>query len=187
VRLERVAQIAAGSLCNVSRLDFSVHTGTHIDAPVHFIEGGAGVETTPLDALIGDAYIVDATSVDRDIDERLLTRLDLPRGARRLIFKTRNSDLWDRPGFVPSFIGLTEGAARALLDRGIALVGVDYLSVAPAADPAPTHIAFLSAGVVILEGLDLRGVEPGPCRLLCLPMLIEGADGAPARALLMKE
>jgi arylformamidase len=185
VRVERVTAIAAGGLCNLSRLDCGVHTGTHLDAPVHFIEGAAGIEATPLDALIGPAYVVDATAFDRDIDTAVLDRLYIPDGVERILFKTPNSALWARPTFATDFLGITAGAARALVARGVRLVGIDYLSVAPRSDPAPTHVTLLSAGVVILEGVDLRSVAPGPYRLVCLPLLIAGSDGAPARALLL--
>ncbi len=177
--------IAAGAICNVSRLDCGVHTGTHIDAPVHFIEGAAGIEATPLEALIGDAHVVDATAITHDIDAATLAHLAIPAGATRVLFKTPNSRLWERDAFSPNFLGLTEDAARELVRRGVRLVGIDYLSIAPKADPAPTHIALLSAGVVIVEGLDLRAVRPGAYHLICLPLLLEGSDGAPARALLV--
>lgn len=185
--LERTASIASGAICNVSRLDAGVHTGTHIDAPVHFIDGAAGAEATPLEALIGSVFVVDATEVDGDIDSATLEQLDVPANARRVLFKTPNSRLWAKDRFSPDFVGLTDSAAQQLVQRGVRLVGADYLSVAPKSDPAPTHVALLAAGVVILEGLDLRAVDPGWYRLVCLPLLLEGSDGAPARALLMKE
>jgi arylformamidase len=185
VRLTRAASIAQGAQANVSRLDFGVHTGTHVDAPVHFIEGAAGVESIPLDALVGPAWVVDATHLERDIDLLALQSLDIPAGIERLLFRTRNSELWGLPRFSRDFLGLTAEAARALVQRGVRLVGADYLSIAPADDPAPTHVELLEAGVVILEGLDLRGVPAGGYQLVCLPLLIEGADGAPARALLV--
>lgn len=187
VSRERVQSIAEGAICNVSRMDLGVHTGTHIDAPVHFIDGTAGVETTPLDALIGPAFVVDATAITGDLDAASLRALSLPDGAERLLFKTPNSRLWDRDRFSADFLGLTEDGARYLVDRGVRLVGIDYLSIAPKGDPAPTHVALLEAGVVILEGLDLRHVEPGDYLLACLPLLIPGSDGAPARALLTRE
>lgn len=187
VRLTRAQSIAAGGICNVSRLDFGVHTGTHVDAPVHFIEGAGGVESLRLDALIGDVAVVDATSITGDIDEATLRTLDITPGVMRVIFKTPNSQLWSRDAFSPDFFGLTEDAARALVGLGIWLVGIDYLSIAPKGNPAPTHIALLEAGVVIVEGLDLRDIDPGIYRLLCLPLLIAGSDGAPARALLLQE
>jgi len=187
VGLQRTASIASGAICNVSRLDAGVHTGTHIDAPVHFIDGGAGAEATPLEALIGSAYVVDATEVDGDIDSATLEQLELPANARRVLFKTPNSRLWAEERFSPDFVGLTESAAQQLVQRGVRLVGADYLSIAPKSDPAPTHVTLLGAGAVILEGVDLRAVDPGWYRLVCLPLLLEGSDGAPARALLLKE
>ncbi|MGE5594593.1 MAG: cyclase family protein, partial [Hyphomicrobiales bacterium] len=109
-----------------------------------------------------------------------------PDATDRLLFRTRNSRLWDEPAFSRDFIGLTVGAAMALLRRGVRLVGIDYLSIAPFGDPAPTHRALLEAGAVILEGLDLRHVDPGLYELVCLPLLIPGSDGAPTRALLRR-
>ncbi len=144
------------------------------------------MEATPLNALIGPAYVVDATRVDSDLDRVVLEKLDIPPDVERLLFKTRNSDLWSLHEFSPDFIGLTGDGAQHLLERGVRLVGADYLSIAPRSDPAPTHVALLRAGVVILEGLDLRGVDPGRYDLICLPLLIEGADGAPARAVLTR-
>ena len=187
VRLARVQSMADGALCNVSELACGVHTGTHIDAPVHFIDGAAGIDETPLDALIGACVVVDATSLDGDIDAAAVEQLAIPADAQRVLFKTRNSALWSRAHFSRDFIGLTQSAARALVERGTRLAGIDYLSIAPAADAAPTHIELLRAGVVILEGLDLREVTPGAYRLVCLPLRLEGADGAPARAVLIAD
>ena len=184
LRMERASSLAAGDVANVTRLDFGVHTGTHIDAPVHFIEGGLGADAVPLDALIGEALVIDATGSTGVIDRATLEGLGIPAGEQRLIFKTGNSRLWDAPTFSTSFIGLDEQAARMLVASGARLVGIDYLSIAPFGDPTPTHRALLEARVVILEGLDLRAVEPGPYDLLCLPLRIVGCDGGPARALL---
>lgn len=183
-RMRRIASLAAGGICNLSGLDFGLHSGTHIDAPLHFIDGASSVEATPLEALIGPAFVADATSVDGHIDEEALASLRIPPGVERLLFKTRNSALWRREGFSRNYQALTEGAAKALVRRGIRLAGIDYLSIAPFGDPAPVHLALLQAGTVILEGLDLASVERGRYQLLCLPLLIAGADGAPARALL---
>ena len=174
---------AAGAICNVSRLDMGAHTGTHLDAPSHFIEGAPGTESIPLDACIGPAWVVDATALSANIGPEELAGLDIPPDETRLLFKTPNSDLWNRPGFSEAFIGVDGEAARALAERGVRLVGADYLSIAPFGNPAPTHLALLSAGVVIIEGLDLRAVDPGPVDLLCLPLRLVGSDGVPARAL----
>ena len=184
VVLQRVSSLASGGICNLSRLDFGLHSGTHIDAPLHFIDGAPGVEATPIEALIGDAYVVDATSVRGQIDAAALRGLAIPPSCERVLFKTSNSQLWESDAFSRDFVALTADAARELVRRGARLVGIDYLSIAPFTDPAPTHVALLEAGVVILEGLDLRRVQPGAYRLLCLPLLVEGADGAPARTLL---
>lgn len=184
VSIHRASAIADGDLANVSRLECGVHTGTHVDAPVHFIEGAPGIESISPAALNGPAVIVDATAVHTDIDPAVLATLAIPDGAERILFKTPNSHLWDRDSFAPNFIGLTGEAARELAGRGARLVGMDYLSIAPKSGPAPAHLAFLRAGVVILEGLDLRLAAPGRYELVCLPLLIPGSDGGPARAFL---
>jgi arylformamidase len=184
VLIELAQAIAHGASCNVTRLDMGAHTGTHVDAPVHFIDGAVGADALSLEALIGPAWVVDGTHVTAEIDEGALEGLDIPASESRLLFKTPNSALWELDRFSDAFVGLTDGAARALVARGIALVGADYLSIAPHGKATPTHYAFLKAGVVILEGLDLRSVEPGPYDLVCLPLRVVGCDGAPARALL---
>ncbi len=183
--LERVQALARDGV-NVSALGCSVHAGTHVDAPVHFIEGGGGVETVPLDALIGPAWVVDAGRVTGHIDAATLATLEIPAGAERVLFRTPNSRLWDEPRFTEDFIALTPDGARALVERGVRLVGVDYLSVAPYHEPAPTHVALLGAGVAVVETLDLRAATPGPYHLTCLPVRLVGCDGAPARAVLQR-
>jgi arylformamidase len=181
--IELAIAMAAGAVCNVSRLDMGAHTGTHLDAPSHFIAGGPGSEAISLDDCVGPAWIVDATGLTETIGVADLDRLDIPAGATRVIFKTPNSELWRLPTFSSGFIGLDGDAAQVLADRGMRLVGIDYLSIAPFGVPVPTHRALLGAGVVILEGLDLRAVDPGPIDLLCLPLRLVGSDGVPARAL----
>jgi arylformamidase len=183
VHLERASSIADGAICNVSRLDFGVHSGTHIDAPVHFIDRAAGIEAVALDALVGPAEVVDARSIDGQFDATALQAMRIPPGTERLLFRSRNSELWNLPGFSSGFSGITLDGARYLVDRGIRLVGADYLSIAPFDDPVPTHVALLEAGVVVVEGLDLRAVEPGPYELIVLPLRIPGCDGGPARAI----
>jgi arylformamidase len=180
VRLERARSIADGDTVNISRLELGVHTGTHVDAPVHFIEGGAGTESIDPEVLIGEAHVVDATGLHEDIDAAALATLDLPAGAERLIFKTPNSELWSRDTFTRDFIRFVESGARRLVDDGVRLVAIDYLSIGDTG----AHEVLLGNGVVPLEGLDLRGVDPGPYRLYCLPLKLVGADGAPARVLL---
>ena len=184
VRIELVKSLARGDVCNLTRIEMGAHSGTHIDAPVHFVEGGASSEGIPLDAVLGPAWVVDGRRQRAAITAEDLERLDIPIGEVRILFRTSNSELWGRPGFQRGFVGLDATAATALVRRGAVLVGIDYLSIAPFGDPTPTHRALLGAGVVVLEGLDLRAVEPGPYELVCLPLRIVGSDGAPARALL---
>ena len=183
VYLERASSIAAGDHANVSRLDMGVHTGTHVDAPAHFIDGGAGTESLPLPRLIGPAHVVDATALEDDIGEEALVGLDIPAGTSRLLLKTKNSELWKLDEFTRDFVRLTGSGARYLIDRGVELVGIDYLSIGT----EEAHHELLGAGIVPIEGLDLRGIEPGPYRLVCLPLRLVGSDGAPARALLLRE
>jgi arylformamidase len=185
VHLSRVKSLSHGDSANVSRLDFGVHTGTHVDAPVHFLADAPGADRLALEAMIGPVSVVDATAATTHFDALGLEALAIPAGAERVLFKTTNSALWDSPRFEPRFLGITDDGARWLVDRGLRLVGMDYLSVAPYGDAPPTHRALLEAGIVILEGIDLRAVAPGEYRLVCLPLRLVGADGAPARAVLM--
>jgi arylformamidase len=180
VHLERARSIAEGDIVNISRLELGVHTGTHVDAPMHFIEGSAGTEAIDPEILIGEAHVIDATGLHEDIDREALATLDLPSGAERLIFKTPNSELWEQDAFTRGFIRFVESGARALVDAGVRLVGIDYLSIGDEG----AHRVLLGNGIVPLEGLDLRAVDPGRYRLYCLPIKLVGADGAPARALL---
>jgi len=184
VHIERVAALSKGDVCNLSRADLGVHSGTHVDAPNHFIEGAGAIETVPIEALIGPSFVVDATSVPSNIDARTIASLHIPDGVERLLFKTTNSALWAKNEFPENWVGITEDGAFELLERGVRLVGIDYLSIAPKGDPTPTHVALLDKRVVILEGADLRAVQPGAYELYCLPILLHGSDGAPARTLL---
>jgi len=179
--LERVDAIADGATANVSKLDLGVHSGTHVDAAVHFIDGAPGTEALSLDVLVGRAVVVDATSVADELDERALVSLELP-AEERLLLKTTNSALWARPSFSPEFLRLTGSGARYLVARDVRLIGIDYLSIGD----EEAHRELLGAGVVALEGLDLRNVEPGAYELACLPLKLEGSDGAPARAVLLR-
>jgi arylformamidase len=186
VRLERVKSLAGGDVCNLTRVDMGAHSGTHIDAPIHFVAGGSSSEAIAIDAVIGPAWVVDAREQRGPISADDVDRFAIPAGETRILFRTPNSQLWERPGFQTGFVGLDPSAAAALVGRRTRLVGIDYLSIAPFGDPTPTHVTLLSAGVVVVEGLDLRAVEPGPYELLCLPLRIVGSDGAPARALLRR-
>ena len=182
VELERASSIAEGGHANVSKLSMGVHTGTHVDAPVHFLEGAPGMESVSLDALCGPAVVVDGTRLDGDtIGQSDLESLDLPEGAERIILKTRNSELWNQDAFTRDFLRLDGSGARYLISRGIRTIGIDYLSVGD----HEAHRELLGAGVVPVEGLDLRKIEPGAYTLICLPLDLVGSDGAPARTILI--
>jgi arylformamidase len=180
--------IERGDPANVTDLHFGAHTGTHVDAPVHFIEGAARLPELPLEAFVGPARVVEIPPDVRAVEESHLAAAGLG-AAERILFKTRNSEFWrDSDGqFREDFAYLTPEAARSLAARGPRLVGWDYLSIERfGAEVFGAHLALLSAGVVIVEGLDLSAVGAGDYELLCLPLRIESGhgDGAPARALL---
>jgi arylformamidase len=182
VALRRIDAIADGAVANVSAVDLGAHTGTHVDAPNHFLDGAGGVETVALEPLIGPAVVVDATAVDKTLDAAAVAAAGVPAGAERVLFRTRNSQLWEQEEFNEDFVSFDASGARALLDAGVRLVGIDYLSIG---DPG-AHRALLGADVAVVEGLDLRAVEPGPYQLMCLPLKLVGSDGGPARAVLLR-
>jgi len=185
IRIERKTQIGKnGAKCNLSRYSFGSHTGTHIDPPFHFIEDGITVDKLPLGLLMGRARVVEVTSPR--IDEVALGEFDFTADVR-VLFKTRNSYLWGQKGVAKEFVYITPGAARLLVDNAIKLVGIDYLSVEKFdAEEPETHLTLLGAGAIIIEGLDLREVEPGDYELICLPLKIKDGDGAPARVILKR-
>jgi len=180
--------IARGDPANVSVLSLGAHTGTHVDAPAHFIEGAPGVPSIPLDALIGEARVVAIPADARAVEESHFEGAALE-GCSRVLFKTRNSAFWEDPRgrFREDFTYIAPAAARALVSRGVRLVGIDYLSVERfGSKEFETHRALLSSGVVILAGLDLRAVAPGAYELICLPLKVAAGsgDGSPSRAVL---
>jgi arylformamidase len=185
VQLERVESIASGDNANVSRLACGVHTGTHVDAPLHFIDGAAPIESLSLKLLTGRAYVVNLPSA-RVIDEGTLEAAGLPPRTRRVLFRTRNSELWaNEKTFQTSFVAVDASGARWLVKKGVQLIGVDYLSVAPYGQSKETHRILLEAGVVVIEGLDLSRVTQGRYSLYCLPLKLMGSDGSPARVILV--
>lgn len=166
---------------NLSRYSFSSHAGTHVDPPFHLIEDGITVDKLPLELLMGRARVVEVTAPV--IDEAVLTEFDFT-SDNRVLFKTRNSYLWSQKSFVKEYVYITPAAARVLVNGGIKVVGIDYLSVDKFEAEPETHMTLLSAGAVIIEGLDLREVEPGDYELICLPLKVKDGDGAPARVVL---
>jgi len=180
--------LAQGDMANVSLMSFGLHSGTHVDAPAHFIIGGSKVESLPLESLIGEAEVVEVANDIRVIDADFVAANCAP-GSQRILFKTRNSAFWNnsQDGFREDYTYIHPDAARLLVDSGVKLVGIDYLSVEQfKSEKFETHFALLSSDVVILEGLDLRAVPSGLYELICLPLKIAGGsgDGAPARVIL---
>jgi arylformamidase len=183
VAVRRVMSTAAGAPANVSEVRLGSHTGTHVDPPLHFYDEAPGVDELPLDVLIGPACLYDVDVRER-IDVVDLSHLDLA-ACPRVLFKTCGPGRRFAGSSPPASAGFTAAAARALVDAGVRLVGLD----GPSADPPgavgfPAHRTLLAARVVILEGLDLSIVPPGAYELLCLPLKIRGGDGAPARVVL---
>jgi arylformamidase len=182
--LEPIKRIARGDSSNVSTIHMSAHAGTHVDAPRHFFDGATGTEALPLEMLCGRARVVEITS--RKISSDDLATIDLSEDIR-VLFKTHNSRLWADPTFHTEYVGVTESGARHLVDRGVKVVGVDYLSVELFKTPgAPAHHVLLGAGTIVIEGLNLRDVDPGVYDMYCLPLRVVGSDGAPARVVLRR-
>jgi arylformamidase len=186
--IRRDYDISRGDAANVSSFSTTAHAGTHMDAPVHFISGAHGIDEVPLDVLVGPARVIgieDASEITADE----LDRHELKAG-ERILCRTANSLRdWPAEPFTPDFISLNLEAARYAASRGIAFLGVDYLSVGPygGGDGAEIHRVLLATGILIVEGLNLRHAEPGYYELICLPLRIAGADGSPARAILRRD
>ncbi|MCL4515006.1 MAG: cyclase family protein [Firmicutes bacterium] len=185
VQLRPALRIAAGDVANVSFIYFGSHTGTHVDPPCHFIEGGKTVDELDVEMLLGPAYVCDCRKAGGQVTAKDLAQAGIPAGASRVLIRTRNSELWGR-GFTPDFTELSSAAADWLVERGFRLVGFDYLSVERGEDRNyPVHRKLLGDGVIILEGLNLAAVAPGRMyQMACLPLRIKGGDGAPARVVL---
>jgi len=175
-------RMSRGDDANATALTVSCHAGTHVDAPFHFLPDGAGIDAVPLERFVGPA-LVHAVDADRYITAEHVKEIPLD-GATRVLFKTRNSQLLKRREFEPNFVAFSVDAARALVGRGVQLVGLDYLSVAHADQQVQVHRAFLDHGVVLLEGVDLSEISPGRYELMCFPLRLRGLDGAPCRAVL---
>ena len=188
VEVERTKRIPAGDPANVSEIRMGSHTGTHVDPPIHFVEGATAVDALPLETFFGPAVVADLTDADA-IGPQELDSLDLSERVERVLCKTRNSELWrsTSPSFPDDYVAVTPEGARWLVDRGIKLVGVDFLSVEKPEGPGhPVHTTLLSNGTIIVEGLNLGDVEPGEYTFVCFPIKLAGGDGAPARAALLE-
>lgn len=187
--LDQVASMDQGADANVSHFNAGVHVGTHVDAPHHFLNDGRMVDELPLDVLTGPCYVTQLPDGIEAITTEVLDGMSLPANVTRILFGTSNSRLWMRgvTEFRKDFVAVMDDGASWLVERGIQLVGVDYLSIAPYGDSVPTHRILLQAGVVVVEGLDLSAVPRGFYDLYCLPLKLLGAEGAPARAILIQK
>lgn len=181
VFIQKTSSISHGDSCNISELKFGSHCGTHIDAPYHYEDDGITVEQIPLDDLIGKATVFEIPNRVK-IGPDDLKSLQL-KNTQRILFKTINSTYWNLSVFQKDFVYITGEAARYLVDCGVRLVGIDYLSVDKFLC-TDTHRILLENGVVILEGLDLRAITAGEYEIIALPLKIKGGDGSPARVIL---
>lgn len=186
VEITSFKSIAAGSTANVSHVAFGVHTGTHVDAPNHFIDGAKRVHEIDPEKLVGPCRVIQVPENIMAIEPEHVGDIT---GVRRVIFKTRNSSFWSTPelGFRTDFTYLTPATAKLLVDSGVVLVGTDYLSIEKSGSPGhPVHMTLLEKETVILEGVDLREVPPGDYGIICMPLKYIGAggDGSPARTML---
>jgi arylformamidase len=188
IAISLMQSIAKGDTANVSRLDFGSHTATHVDAPLHFMAGGAGVDELPLDVLIGPARLIAVPDDAMSVGEAELRKHDL-KGVTRLLIRSRNS-AWlasGDPEFHKDFTHVAPDGASYLVSIGVRLVGVDYLSVEQFHKAgAPAHHMLLGNGVIIIEGLNLSEADPGQYEMYCLPLKVAGGDGAPARVVLKR-
>jgi arylformamidase len=184
VRIERMQDLSRGDAANVSKIELGAHTGTHMDAPRHFLQDGAGLDEMPLDASIGKARVINIEHPQAILPAEL--ELHNLQAGERVLFRTRNSErCWKDDRFVEDFVYISAAAAQYLVERQIRTIGIDYLSVGGYVyDGVETHQILLSAGIWLIEGLNLSAVKPGTYELVCLPLRVAGADGAPARAIL---
>jgi len=174
--------IADGDGANISRITLSTHSGTHIDPPRHYNDNGKSVDQLPLELLIGKALVVELLGV-KEIGRKELEHLRI-KGVERLLLKTDSSKLWNQPEFSDDYTALSVEAARYLVEAGVKLIGIDYLSIESFDGTGDVHRMLLDNDVLVLEGINLTDVAPGEYELICLPLKVKGGDGAPVRALL---
>jgi len=186
--INKISSFDKGDKVNETKVSMNMHTGTHIDAPFHFIQDGKAVDDLPLDIFIGNVFVAEINDV-KEITADDIKKLDIPKGITRILFKTSNSKLWKRrvQEFQKDYIGLDESAAKWLVENNIKLVGVDYLSVATFKNVKEIHKILLNNEIILLEGIDLSNVGSGEYKLICLPINIKDTEAAPVRAVLIKK
>jgi arylformamidase len=183
-QIKKAVSMDDGAVCNLTHLSMSAHTATHMDAPRHFIKDGQTMEQMPLDAVIGGCRVIQLTARDQITPDHLRPH-QLRRG-ERILFKTKNSaQCWKSDEFDKNFVSIRQDAAAYLAERGVRTVGVDYLSIGGyEKDGVETHQIMLGGGIWVIEGLNLTAIKPGRYQMICLPLKIHGADGAPCRVVL---
>ena len=191
VSLEKLSSIEDGDTANTTMLEMCVHTGTHLDAPNHFISDGKTIDQLSLQTFVGEALVMEiASKIDTITDQVLQSHQHYGqlKEISRVLLKTRNSSLWaSHPSsFQKDYVGLDASAAEHLAGLGLALIGLDYLSVATYQDTRLPHEILLAQGIALLEGVNLSSIKPGIYQLICAPLLIEGCEGAPVRAFLIR-
>lgn len=188
VKNQKVNSIEAGDDANVTSISMSAHTGTHIDAPNHFVKGGETIDNLDLNELIGEVEVIEISPKIDLITAKVLEDLFKEKWPNRILFRTRNSErnLLGQDHFLEDFVAMSKDAANYLVKRGVKLVGIDYLSIAPFEDSVNPHVSLLKNNIVILEGLDLSLIKAGVYHLIALPLKLEGSDGAPARVILIQ-
>lgn len=187
VVIERVSSMEAGAGVNISRISCGVHIGTHVDAPLHFLRDGERVQNLDLYILVGDAVVLEIPSDVSLITAEVIRKAGLAAGTERVLFKTSNQERWKlAPEFQTDFVGISPDGAQYLVDVGVKLVGVDYLSVAPFNNSREPHEIFLKAHLILLEGVYLNKITPGNYMLCCLPLKLIDSEGSPCRAILME-
>ena len=186
VEVSSLQSMDDGDTCNVSYIKMGVHAGTHVDAPHHFLNNRITVDKLKLNVLVGEVYVAEISAETGSITRKDLENSNISKGVERLLLRTKNSDLWGQRNnlFDKNFIALEKTGAEWIVDQGIKLVGIDYLSIAPYNNAIPTHQVLLKARIIIIEGLNLSKIPQGYYELTCLPLNIAGSDGSPARAIL---
>ena len=190
VDLQQVSAISSGESANVTHLFMSAHTGTHIDAPKHFIDNGKTIGQIPLEKLVGEVLVMQIDDSENVISDLVLQShpgIDLLEDAQKVLFRTRNSKLWHQSPseFRKDYVGIDASGAEFLANIGLDLIGIDYLSIAPYDETLTPHQILLAEDIVLLEGLDLSNVPTGIYELYCLPIHLPGCEGAPARVILV--
>ncbi len=182
-------RIENGEEDNLSQLNMGVHTGTHMDAPYHFVSDGKKIDEIPLETFIGVCQVIQVEDSVNLVTAKEIDEARIDPSIPRVLIKTRNSTEWIKPHpvFKKDFVGISVDGAKALVAKGIKLVGLDYLSVAPFNQGKPVHDIFLQAGLVLLEGTDLSKVSPGRYQLISLPLKLGDTEGAPVRAILIED